>query len=370
MFKGCKSLTDINSLQNWNTQQVTNMYGMFEGCTSLNDITSLQNWNTTKVTDMSWMFEGCTSLVDLSSLSNWDISKADTTDIFSDCKSVKAYPTWGERSKTATSDSAHGEYVDSFFKLKEAINNDVKNIVLVSDISFGGQITLDADDLTIYGNGHTLNANGYTRFFTIKGKNITFNSLTFKNGHDHTDYSSNRFKHHYRGGAIYNHGSCTFNDCKFINNSAGRKIGEDIPERATAYHSFYASGGAIYNGGKCTLINCIFEGNKVFGEFPSNPDYGPSGFTVINDPDEEIHESNTQKDQEKSITDSRNAETKKDITTDKRLTSEYLKEFEKLNTTTKSIFELENHKALIILKDETNLTRWEDVKNKFKFNSI
>lgn len=42
----------------------------------------------------------------------------------------------------------------------------------------------------------------------------------------------------------------------------------------------------------------------------------------------------------------------------------YLREFEQLNTTTESIYDLEGHKVLIILKDGTNLTSWYDVENK------
>ena len=46
------------------------------------------------------------------------------------------------------------------------------------------------------------------------------------------------------------------------------------------------------------------------------------------------------------------------------MTSEYLNEFEKLNTTTESIYDLGDFNVLIILKDGTNLTDWNDVKNK------
>ena len=49
---------------------------------------------------------------------------------------------------------------------------------------------------------------------------------------------------------------------------------------------------------------------------------------------------------------------------DARLTTVDLKLFDKLNSTTESIFDLENHEVLIILKDGTNLTSWEDVGNK------
>lgn len=38
--------------------------------------------------------------------------------------------------------------------------------------------------------------------------------------------------------------------------------------------------------------------------------------------------------------------------------------FENLNKTTKSIYDLGSHRVLIILKDGTNITNWEDVKNK------
>ena len=55
---------------------------------------------------------------------------------------------------------------------------------------------------------------------------------------------------------------------------------------------------------------------------------------------------------------------KKDKMADERLTSEYLKEFESLNITTESIFDLGKHNVLIILEDGTNLTDWADVKNK------
>ena len=46
------------------------------------------------------------------------------------------------------------------------------------------------------------------------------------------------------------------------------------------------------------------------------------------------------------------------------MTSKYLKEFEELNTTTDSIYDLEDNEVLIILEDGTNLTSWDDVNNK------
>ena len=48
------------------------------------------------------------------------------------------------------------------------------------------------------------------------------------------------------------------------------------------------------------------------------------------------------------------------------MTSKYLKEFEELNTTTDSIYDLGDYEVLIILKDGTNLTSWDDVSKKLK----
>lgn len=45
-------------------------------------------------------------------------------------------------------------------------------------------------------------------------------------------------------------------------------------------------------------------------------------------------------------------------------TKKHLDEFERLNKTTKSIFDLGSYDVLIILEDGTNLTSWDDVKNK------
>ena len=46
------------NLNNFNTNNVTNMRSMFFGCTSLKEL-NLNNFNTYNVTDMRWMFRGC-----------------------------------------------------------------------------------------------------------------------------------------------------------------------------------------------------------------------------------------------------------------------------------------------------------------------
>ena len=57
MFWGCSSLKELN-LNNFNTNNVTNMIGMFYKCTSLKRLI-ISNFNTDNVTIMISMFCGC-----------------------------------------------------------------------------------------------------------------------------------------------------------------------------------------------------------------------------------------------------------------------------------------------------------------------
>ena len=52
-----KRIKELN-LNNFNTNNVTNMRGMFDGCSSLKEL-NLNNFNTNNVTDMRCMFGGC-----------------------------------------------------------------------------------------------------------------------------------------------------------------------------------------------------------------------------------------------------------------------------------------------------------------------
>ena len=54
MFHGCSSLKELN-IDNFNTNNVTDMRDMFFGCSSLKEL-SIDNFNTNNVTNMSYMF--------------------------------------------------------------------------------------------------------------------------------------------------------------------------------------------------------------------------------------------------------------------------------------------------------------------------
>ena len=57
MFYGCSSLKELN-LNNFNTNNVTDMSYMFRGCSSLTEL-YLNNFNINNVTNMSFMFSKC-----------------------------------------------------------------------------------------------------------------------------------------------------------------------------------------------------------------------------------------------------------------------------------------------------------------------
>ena len=86
-FAGCFYLTEIEGIENLNTEKVTNMGSMFSGCFALTSL-DVSNFNTEKVTYMSSMFEDCQEL------SSLDLSKFNTAnvknmeDMFKECRKL------------------------------------------------------------------------------------------------------------------------------------------------------------------------------------------------------------------------------------------------------------------------------------------
>ena len=86
MFFQCEKLSSLD-LSNFNTEKVTNMYGMFFQCAKLTSL-DLSNFNTEKVTIMDGMFCNCSSLTSLD-LSNFNTEKVeDMYSMFSSCSAL------------------------------------------------------------------------------------------------------------------------------------------------------------------------------------------------------------------------------------------------------------------------------------------
>ena len=83
-FDMCTSLTEIEGIENLNTEKVTNMGSMFSGCYVLNPL-DVSNFNTQNVEDMSDMFVSCLDLKSLN-VSNFDTQKVkDMSKMFYNC---------------------------------------------------------------------------------------------------------------------------------------------------------------------------------------------------------------------------------------------------------------------------------------------
>ena len=86
-FDLCTSLTEIEGIENLNTEKVTNMGSMFSGCYVLTSL-DVSNFDTQKVEDMSDMFVSCMDLKSLN-VSNFDTQKVkDMNDMFYNCNSL------------------------------------------------------------------------------------------------------------------------------------------------------------------------------------------------------------------------------------------------------------------------------------------
>ena len=86
-FDMCTSLTEIEGIENLNTEKVTNMGSMFSGCYDLTQL-DLSNFDTQNVENMSDMFVSCMNLKSLN-VSNFDTQKVkDMNDMFYNCNSL------------------------------------------------------------------------------------------------------------------------------------------------------------------------------------------------------------------------------------------------------------------------------------------
>ena len=87
-FNGCANLTDIEGIENLNTQNVTDMSWMFNCCYALTSL-DVSNFNTEKVTNMSNMFGSCEKLSSLD-LSNFNTKCVENMSfMFSVCSTLQ-----------------------------------------------------------------------------------------------------------------------------------------------------------------------------------------------------------------------------------------------------------------------------------------
>ncbi len=87
LFGGCTKLEKINGLTNFNTSNVTTMYGLFKDCRALTEL-DLSNFNTSTLTNMSYMFQYCRNLTTIK-FGNFNTSNVtNMSGLFQDCKAL------------------------------------------------------------------------------------------------------------------------------------------------------------------------------------------------------------------------------------------------------------------------------------------
>ena len=159
--------------------------------------------------------------------------------------------------------------------LKDKIDTGGSSIILDTDYTYsdstdsgltGGIVV--SRDLTIDGQGHTIDLGGQIRFLqsTTSGINLVLKNINIKNG-NYTSSSS--------GGAVYiESGNGSFVNCTFTGNSAtfyGGAVyinygsGSFINSTFTNNIARYDKGGAVYIGGSGSsiFVNCTFTDNNA-----------------------------------------------------------------------------------------------------------
>ena len=88
MFNECHKLKEIIGLNNFNTNNVINMYGMFSDCNEL-EYLNLSNFDTSNVTDMLGMFNKCHKLKEIKGINNFDLNNVKNKNkIFNGCNNL------------------------------------------------------------------------------------------------------------------------------------------------------------------------------------------------------------------------------------------------------------------------------------------
>ena len=197
----------------------------------------------------------------------------------------------------ASTNAGDGEIVKdssnskSITELNKTINSGNSSILLDDDYTYNqdtdsrfinlGGIRISSD-LTIDGQGHTIDLGGKIRFLNVTGS-VTLKNINIINGYAYSGgaiyiegkgciinstFTSNKAHTRY-GGAIYNEGNCSIINSTFTYNYASSSGGAIANLRhcsvinSTFSYNNAGYGGAIYHRGNCSVINSTFSYNNA-----------------------------------------------------------------------------------------------------------
>ena len=173
-FYKCTSLTEIEGIENLNTQNVENMRYMFTSCIKLKSL-DVSKFNTANVTHMSNMFEDCEELSSLD-LSNFDTQNVKYMDkMFHNCNSLTSLDLSNFDTQNLNFMSQMFHNCNSLTSL-DVSNFDTQTVVNMSEMFYGCQ-NLSSLDLSKFDTQNT--AYMYKMFYGCSGLKTIYVSDKF-----------------------------------------------------------------------------------------------------------------------------------------------------------------------------------------------
>ena len=173
-FYKCTSLTEIEGIENLNTQNVENMRYMFTSCIKLKSL-DVSKFNTANVTHMSNMFEDCEELSSLD-LSNFDTQNVKYMDkMFHNCNSLTSLDVSNFNTQKVIEMSLMFYNCNSLTSL-DVSNFDTQTVVNMSEMFYGCQ-NLSSLDLSKFDTQNTTYM--YKMFYGCSGLKTIYVSDKF-----------------------------------------------------------------------------------------------------------------------------------------------------------------------------------------------
>ena len=191
-FVNFKNLTQIEGIENLNTENVTSMRDMFNGCSSLTSL-DLTNFNTAKVTDMKLLFANCSALESL------DLSMFNTENV----TSMPSMFNGATNLKTLNVSNFNTEKVNNMGHMFANCPNltsldlssfNTKGVEYVDNIfkNCSNLTTIYASENFAFGSGLKNGANMFLGCDKLKGF-IEYNKNTDKNNSEFANYKTGYF---------------------------------------------------------------------------------------------------------------------------------------------------------------------------------
>ena len=154
-FKGCDHLTDIQGMDNLNTENVTDMSEMFEDCNEIETL-NLSSFNTSKVVNTNRMFYNCNKLQTILVGDSWNMDNVEQSDnMFAQCSSLVG---------------GAGTFFDETYTDKTYANVDMGS-------DSPGYLT-NSDLTSIHFNTLTDEGNKNTEIYDLAGRKHSFHNLS------------------------------------------------------------------------------------------------------------------------------------------------------------------------------------------------